>query len=195
MGDVGPLEQRGGIEAVIRRNAYSNARSDLDMPVPIEERFGKRVEDVVADRGCCGSVVDMRHGEGIGLAADAGCNAVATCELRNPVGRFAEQQIGALLAQRLVELAEPVDLDDEYAGLSLETRPRWLDEAIFAISNEPIELIQPIMHKLNEIWQQRSRLSVENPERPSAFELEILKLKTAIHFARHVNDDVKENPN
>lgn len=93
-----------------------------------------------------------------------------------------------------LEVDEHLDLDDEYTGLSLESRPRWLDEALFAISNEPVELIQPIMQKLNEIWQKRSRLSVDNPSRPNAFDLEILKLKTAIHFAQHVNDQVKENP-
>lgn len=65
----------------------------------------------------------------------------------------------------------------------------WLSEAINAIQSAPVEVMEPIMQKLNEIWQKRTRLITDNRPQPNSFELEILKLKTAIHFASHISDE------
>jgi flagellar biosynthesis protein FlhG len=65
----------------------------------------------------------------------------------------------------------------------------WLSEALHAIESAPVEVMEPIMRKLNEIWQKRARLMEDKPAQNSSFELEILKLKTAIHFASHIGDD------
>lgn len=85
-------------------------------------------------------------------------------------------------------------MDSEKAKYS-SVDDHWLNEAINAIQSAPIEVMRPIMQKLNEIWQQRTRLLEETTTRTSSFELEILKLKTAIHFASHVSDKRQEKEN
>lgn len=68
----------------------------------------------------------------------------------------------------------------------------WLSEAIHAIESAPIEVMQPIMQKLNKIWQQRTQQLSNTLPPPNSVELEILKLKTAIHFASHARDKKSE---
>ena len=83
-------------------------------------------------------------------------------------------------------LAEPdINLADHIHAPAQKTD--WLTEAMFSIQSEPLEKINPIMQKLNEAWKQRKSLTHEQAPKISAFELELLKLKTAIHFAGQID--------
>lgn len=83
-------------------------------------------------------------------------------------------------------LAEPdINLAEHINAPAQKTD--WLSEAMFSIQSEPLEKIDSIMQKLNEAWKQRKSLTYEETPKISAFELELLKLKTAIHFAGQID--------
>lgn len=66
-----------------------------------------------------------------------------------------------------------------------DSEKAWYTEAIYAVQSAPMDDIAPIMRKLNKIWQKRKTQSLEQKSQQSTFEFELLKLKTAIHFASH----------
>lgn len=63
----------------------------------------------------------------------------------------------------------------------------WQAEALHSVRTAPLADIEPVMQQLNEIWQKRKMMKIESQAQTTSFELEILKLKTAIHFASHAN--------
>ena len=65
----------------------------------------------------------------------------------------------------------------------IDSLSAWQAEAIYSVQTASMSDIDPIMEKLNNIWQKRKMLSIENKTQQSSFEIELLKLKTAIHFA------------
>lgn len=64
----------------------------------------------------------------------------------------------------------------------------WVEQALEAVRSYPLDEMEPIMQQLNEVWQQRKFLAHDRNNRPSVFEVELLKLKTAIHFAGQLAD-------
>lgn len=67
----------------------------------------------------------------------------------------------------------------------------WIDKALEAVKTYPLDEMEPIMQQLNEVWQQRKFIEHDHKNRPSVFEVELLKLKTAIHFAGQLADRTK----
>lgn len=114
------------------------------------------------------------------------------------------------VALRLAESGQPESMmySNQLAGVStnkgiheqpdmdhFDNDPGWLTEALYSVQTGPVDLIDPIMTKLNEVWQQRKNLLSESHPHPNVFELELLRLKTAIHFASKIRKDDKEVEN
>lgn len=110
--------------------------------------------------------------------------------LNNIALRLAETKVVETPAttSELAEVDPQVSIDVESTHEPIDDNPQWLNEAIYAVNNTALDELEPIMQKLNEIWQQRKQLLVEKKQHQNVYELELLKLKTAIHFASHVEN-------
>jgi MinD-like ATPase involved in chromosome partitioning or flagellar assembly len=93
---------------------------------------------------------------------------------------------------QFAQLDDPLSID--HAGTNSEKlrAPEWFREAIYSVQTEPIEMIESLMEQLNEVWHQRKMLQLTNGIVPNVVEIELLKLKTAIHFASLTSSDVKQ---
>ncbi len=109
------------------------------------------------------------------------------------------------IAMRLTDIGEvnaasESAMDDSAAfiqqpgDIGAERTPQWFAEAIFSVQNDSMDLVQQLMLKLNAAWDQRRTLQLQHDTALELVELELLRLKTAIHFARKVGQPPKILP-
>lgn len=114
-------------------------------------------------------------------------NSLPSYCLKNIALRLAEegQAESLMLSNHLTEQASSIKPSASESRRKADNVAKWQAEAIYSVQSEPMADIAPIMHKLNEIWQKRKMMKIEDQAQSSSFEIELLKLKTAIHFASH----------
>ncbi len=95
----------------------------------------------------------------------------------------------ALFSSQLAEVDSQLRRPDDNHPEVLDEPSGWIKQAMHAVYNDPLEQVDPIMHQLNDIWQQRKKMIEQTGRHPNVIELELLKLKTAIHFARQVDTE------
>lgn len=122
-------------------------------------------------------------------------NSLPSYCLKNISLRLAEagQTKSLMYSSHLTELKLSNRLSSRQNQQQIDSESDWREEAIYSVKSEPMEVIDPIMQKLNGIWEKRKILKIEDSSQASSFELELLKLKTAIHFASHIDAVELEN--
>ena len=70
----------------------------------------------------------------------------------------------------------------------------WVSQALNSLKSEPAAVIDPIMQRLNAVWNERKLLQDESQQEHqiSTIELDLLNLRTAIHFAGMVDTDKQD---
>ncbi|MCK4711206.1 MAG: AAA family ATPase [Gammaproteobacteria bacterium] len=114
-------------------------------------------------------------------------NSLPSYCLKNIALRLAEagQAESLMFSNHLSELTPSTSLLPPRDRRKTDSELSWQAEALNSVQSEPMANIDPIMQELNKVWQKRKMLNIEDKSQQSTFELELLKLKTAIHFASH----------
>jgi len=116
-------------------------------------------------------------------------NSIPSQCLKNIALRLAEPVLtdSSLFSNQLAEVDSQLKKAESRES---EDNSNWLNQAIHSVYNDPLDQVDTIMHQLNEIWQQRKTMIAQTGRHPNVIELELLKLKTAIHFAKLAGPDV-----
>jgi flagellar biosynthesis protein FlhG len=114
--------------------------------------------------------------------------------LNNIARRLAESVTtdSSLFTNQLAEVDSQLVNNDVLHNQESDSDHGWINQAIHAVYNDPLNQVDPIMHQLNDIWHQRKKMIAQNRSHPNVVELELLKLKTAIYFARQVDAEKSE---
>ena len=122
-------------------------------------------------------------------------NSLPSYCLKNIALRLAEagQAESLMFSNHLTEQDSSNRLSPSRNRRQTDSELAWQQEAFYSVQSESLSEIDPIMQKLNKIWQKRKMLNIEEKTHQTTFELELLKLKTAIHFAQHTKSSILDN--
>ena len=132
--DVGVLEQRLGVLAVVGVERDPDAGLDLDGELLELEPLGDRLAHAGAglDRRVGAADVGDQHRELV--AAEAG-DGVAGAQVSSAARRRAQQQVAVVVAERVVDLLEAVEVDHQHGELRGLARGE-LDRLVHAVVEE-----------------------------------------------------------
>ena len=133
--DVGVLEQRLGVLAVLGVERDADARLDLDGELVELEPLGDRLAHARAglDRGVGPADVGDQHRELV--AAEAGDGVAGAQSRGQPRADRAQQQVAVVVAERVVDLLEAVEVDHQHGDLRGVARGE-LDRLVHAVVEE-----------------------------------------------------------
>ena len=113
--DVRAADQRADVRPVVGRQRDADARAELDGDAADLERALERVEQPERElgRGAAVGQVAQQHGELV--AAEPGQGVAAAQRLAQPGGDLPQQRVALVVAQRVVDLLEAVEVDQQQA--------------------------------------------------------------------------------
>ena len=113
--DVRAADQRADVRPVVGRQGDADARAELDGDAADLERALERVEQPERElgRGAAVRQVAQQHGELV--AAEPGQGVAAAQRLAQPGGHLPEQRVALVVAERVVDLLEAVEVDQQQA--------------------------------------------------------------------------------
>ena len=125
-----------------------DADADADRHVELEladrQPAGERAADAIGElhrHRTVGDVVAEHHEL---VAAEAGDDVVGPDRGREPLGGRRQQPVADLVAERVVDVAEPVDVDHQHGDLAADLRRRWRS-ALAVRSSAADRLSRPVV--------------------------------------------------
>ncbi len=113
-------------------------------------------------------------------------NSIPSQCLNNIALRMIEsvQTEPSLYSNQLTEVDTQLNQAEEASVEPPNHHADWFQHALHSIYHDPLEQVNPIMEQLNDVWDKRRRMLEQTGRHVNVIELELLKLKTAIHFAK-----------
>ena len=114
--DVGALHQHLARRAVVRVHRDAGARLDLEVELVDAERILERDADPRRDRERLTFAGDVGEQHGELVAAEPGDDAALRQHLLDARADHAQQRVAGLVPERVVDLLEPVEVDQQHGG-------------------------------------------------------------------------------
>ena len=133
--DVGALLERLVVLAVQRVHGDADARVDLEPHALEHERLAQVHEQVLGDRGAVAGGLHAREQDAELVAAEAGDGVGLAQREPQPARDLLEQQVAHVMAERVVDLLEVIEVHDHHHG-RLAAAARRVDGLVDAVAEE-----------------------------------------------------------
>ena len=115
-GEVGVLEQRVRVLPVLREQGDADAGGDMHLVAVELERGGERAQDLGRQGRGVGGLRELGLHQRELVAAEPGQGVAGADRARDPAGHRAQQLVADRMAERVVDLLEAVEIEEEDRG-------------------------------------------------------------------------------
>jgi hypothetical protein len=112
--DVGALHERLDVVAVVGMERDADAAAELEADALGDERLGEGAADRVGDLHALGGRRGGAHQDAELVAAEAGDGVARVEQLGEPAGHLAQDLIAVVVAERVVDVLEAVEVDEHH---------------------------------------------------------------------------------